>query len=122
MDAHGGANSAVAAVPKDATSYVHRDKLWLFQYVILATDAADREPYDAVDREPYAFLDRWIDAITDGMPDSDWGRYAKYIDPDLSQEDALEQYYGQHLSRLEAIKTKVDPTDLFHFPQGILPQ
>ncbi|KAM0494034.1 hypothetical protein ACHAO3_005813 [Verticillium nonalfalfae] len=114
MDAHGGANSAVAAVPKDATSYVHRDKLWLFQYVILATDA--------VDREPYGFLDRWIDAITDGMPDSDWGRYANYIDPELGQEDALEQYYGQHLSRLEAIKTKVDPTDLFHFPQGILPQ
>ncbi|PNH61910.1 hypothetical protein VD0002_g5988 [Verticillium dahliae] len=114
MDAHGGANSAVAAVPKDATSYVHRDKLWLFQYVILATDAADREPY--------GFLNRWIDAVIDGMPDSDWGRYANYIDPELSQKDALEQYYGQHLSRLEAIKTKVDPTDLFHFPQGILPQ
>ncbi|KAM0282349.1 hypothetical protein ACHAQH_003028 [Verticillium albo-atrum] len=114
IDAHGGANSAVTAVPKDATSYVHRDKLWLFQYAILAADP--------VDREPYAFVDGWIDSITESMPDSDWGRYANYIDPELSQEDALQQYYGDHLSRLEMIKTKVDPTDLFHFPQGVLPQ
>jgi hypothetical protein len=31
IDLHGGANSAVSKVARDATSYAHRDRLLLFQ-------------------------------------------------------------------------------------------
>ncbi|KAM0329408.1 hypothetical protein ACHAQA_004715 [Verticillium albo-atrum] len=111
IDVHGDATSAVAAVPKEKTSYAHRDKLWLIQFADLIISPLAQ----------YSFLDGFMSAITDGMADGDWGRYANYIDAELSEEEAVQQYYGDSLPRLGAIKAAVDPADVFHFPQGIRP-
>jgi hypothetical protein len=47
------------------------------------------------------------------------GAYVNFPDPSLTtwQQD----YYGANLSRLELIKTQVDPLQVFHFPQSIPP-
>ncbi|KAF9967786.1 hypothetical protein BGZ73_000376 [Actinomortierella ambigua] len=43
--------------------------------------------------------------------------YQNYMERDLP--DALHAYYGDHLQRLMAIKQRVDPDDVFKFPQSI---
>lgn len=43
--------------------------------------------------------------------------YQNFIDP--SQRDYLQAYYGENLPRLEAVKRKCDPEDLFRYPQSI---
>ena len=43
--------------------------------------------------------------------------YQNFIDP--SQRDYLHAYYGENLPRLQAVKRKYDPGDLFRYPQSI---
>ncbi|OJW78346.1 MAG: hypothetical protein BGO59_30535 [Spirosoma sp. 48-14] len=43
--------------------------------------------------------------------------YQNFIDP--SQEGYLQAYYGTNLPRLQAIKRKYDPENLFNYPQSI---
>lgn len=43
--------------------------------------------------------------------------YQNFIDP--SQQNHLQAYYGENLPRLQAVKRKYDPTDLFRYPQSI---
>ena len=66
-------------------------------------------------------MQNFVGNITAGMNDSDWGQYVNYPDPKLSQDQAQSKYWGKHLSKLQAIKAAVDPGNVFHYPQGILP-
>lgn len=115
IDSHGGANSQIAKVPQDATSYPHRDKLYIIQFY-------DRyENNQTYPDSSFGFLDGWVDAVTEALPRSDWGAYANYADARLSREDAQVQYYGEHLGRLRKIKKKYDPKELFFYPQSVEP-
>lgn len=113
MDVYGDPNSGVVATPEWATSYVHRDKLWLWQLSAVFDDvSADTTP-------GISFLNGLMNSIKDPLPAGSWGRYANYIDSELDRNTALKQYYGAHLERLKGIKTHLDPLDLFHYPQSI---
>jgi len=63
---HGGQNSAIASVSANATSYAHRDKLYIIQF------------YDRIDNGTYpaggqSFLTSWVNAVTAPLKESDWG-------------------------------------------------
>jgi hypothetical protein len=115
IDLHGGNNSAVRAVKSDSASYAHRDYLLMYLF------------YDRVDKgrvypaDGHTYMENFARNITDGMPRSDWGMYINYPDSRLDQQAAQVNYWGDHLAKLQAIKKAVDPDDMFHHPQGVLP-
>lgn len=115
MDVHGDPKSAIAAKPTDATAYSHRDMLWLFQ---IASPLVVNNPDIP---GAISLVNDYMDSIKGNMADGDWGRYANYIDSELSREDAEAQYWSTNLPRLQEIKAKYDPTEVFSNPQSIEP-
>lgn len=116
IDAHGGKNSQVSKVSNDATSYAHRDKLYIIQFY---DRYENNQTYPA---SSFGFLDGWVDAVTDATPRSDWGAYINYADARLPRAEAEKQYYGVNLPRLQSIKAKYDPKELFYYPQSVEPK
>ena len=113
LDIHGGQNSAVGRVAPDATAYAHRDKLFLMQFQDRVAGSGGK-PYNK-------FLDDWISSVTNSMPKSDYGMYINYADTALNRTAAQELYYGKNLPRLQQLKAKYDPTELFYYPQSVQP-
>jgi len=116
LDIHGGKNSQITKVPLDATAYAHRDKLYLIQFY---DRYENNQTYPATS---FGFLDGWVDTTVKALPRSDWGAYANYADARLSREVAEQQYYGDHLPRLQKLKAKYDPKQLFYYPQSVQPK
>jgi hypothetical protein len=98
IDACGG---AINRVKPTATAFVHRNALASIQYY--AGGAGARA---------------WVDSSRAGLKPAVTGAaYVNYIDPHLANWQ--QAYYGANLKRLQAVKKKVDPHNLFHFPQSI---
>jgi hypothetical protein len=114
LDMHGGAQSAISAVSAEATSYAHRDKLYIIQFY-------DRIPEGEFPADGTRFLNGWVDAVTAPLKDGDWGMYINYADPTLDREAAQRLYYGGNLRRLQRLKAKFDPEERFYYPQSIRP-
>jgi len=115
IDLHGGKASAVTATATNAMAYAHRDYLLMYSFYD-RVDNAGRYPADG-----FSLMQGFVGNITSSMDPSDWGQYVNYPDPKLSQDQAQSRYWGKHLSKLQAIKASVDPGNVFHYPQGILP-
>ncbi|KAK3936648.1 putative FAD-linked oxidoreductase YvdP [Diplogelasinospora grovesii] len=114
IDLHGGNTSAVSVPATDSTSYMHRDFLLMYSFY----DRVDKGAYPA---DGFALMQNFVSNITSSMADSDWGMYVNYPDPKMGQKTAQVNYWGTHLPRLQSIKKAVDPTDVFHYPQGVVP-
>lgn len=56
-------------------------------------------------------------AVRNAKPDGKWSSYVNYVDPRL--KDWAKEYYGDALARLEEVKRRVDPENLFDFEQGL---
>jgi hypothetical protein len=114
VDLHGGPTSAITKPDPESTAYAHRDFLLMFSF----NDRVDAGNYPATG---FSFLQNFVRNVTVGMLDSDWGMYINYPDPKMDQTTAQAKYWGKHLEKLRSIKGTVDPGNLFHFPQGVMP-
>ncbi|KAM7218258.1 putative FAD-linked oxidoreductase YvdP [Rhypophila decipiens] len=114
IDLHGGKTSAVSKPDPAETAYAHRD--YLFMYLFY--DRVDKGVYPT---EGFTTVGNFVKNVTNTLEDNSWGQYINYPDSRMDQETAQASYWGQHLPRLQAIKKQVDPDNLFHFPQGVLP-
>jgi hypothetical protein len=113
IDLHGGANSAVSKVARDATSYAHRDRLLLFQLY-------DRV-FGTYPANGFGLIQSFGQSISNLTTEGNWGMYINYADTQLSSTRAQQLYWGANLDRLRRIKRQYDPTQLFYNPQSITP-
>ncbi|KAL1878594.1 hypothetical protein VTK73DRAFT_7772 [Phialemonium thermophilum] len=116
IDMYGGANAAIPQVAATTTSYAHRgDRLFLYEFY-------DRQVSGKTfPASGFAFLDGFVDAFTRHLDTSQWGMYVNYADPRMSRAEAQEVYWRDSLPRLQQIKARVDPADLFYYPQSVEP-
>ncbi|KAF2667397.1 glucooligosaccharide oxidase [Microthyrium microscopicum] len=112
------AGGAVNDVALDATAYAHRDALFYLQ-----SYAIELNPLEAVSPKIKGFLTGLNKVIEDGMKvagfNEDLGSYPGYVDLELKTPQ--KDYWRYNLPRLEEIKTKYDPKDIFHNPQSVQP-
>jgi FAD/FMN-containing dehydrogenase len=105
---------AVADVAPGATAFVHRQALADVQYLAFwpQSDVATADANLAWMRTTYAST---FPAISAGGA----GCYVNYCDDELPTDAWPRLYYGDNLSRLQAIKRAYDPDDVFKGPQSI---
>jgi len=115
VDMHGGKNSYISSIPQNATSYFHRESLFLYALY-------DRVNFGTYPSNGFSFLNGWVDAFTTKLDTNQWGMYINYADPTMTRTVAQQNYWRGALPRLQRIKAAVDPNDVFYFPQGVEPK
>ncbi|CAG7928911.1 unnamed protein product [Penicillium olsonii] len=101
---------AINDVPMNATAYVHRDAImWMQSYVVVGFD-----PPSFIAKR---FLNRLHEVVIGNRPPGPLRSYPGYVDPFM--KDGQMAYWGTNLPRLQDIKTRVDPKDVFHNPQSV---
>ncbi len=104
------AGGAVAAVPTDATAFVHRKALMLSTIDLSWTPEDDA----AAVRANQVWLDEFHAAMQPFTSDESFQNFI-----DEAETNYLRAYYGANLQRLVEIKRKYDPDNLFRFTQSI---
>lgn len=107
FDGYGGTINQVAA---GETAFVHRDAVACAQYSVT---------YPTAPPSPAATsaASTWLEGLHDLFAPVTQGSYQNYIDPTLAEWPNA--YYGANLPRLEQVKVKYDPDDVFRFAQSI---
>ncbi|MFJ6948068.1 FAD-binding oxidoreductase [Streptomyces wuyuanensis] len=106
LDALGG---AVGRVDPAATAFVHRDALFLAQYIVSWPDRASATTV--------ARHQAWLDGTHAAMRPWASGRaYQNYTDPKL--RDWRRAYFGANAERLARVKKAYDPGRMFRHPQA----
>jgi hypothetical protein len=108
FELQGGATNDI---PAGATAYAHRDVL-----LYMETFGID---IGRVSHTTRSFITGINEAITSRMPNTVFGSYPGYVDPELPNGQV--SYWGPNLSKLEHIKRAIDPKDIFHNPQSVRP-
>jgi hypothetical protein len=107
FDSWGGAVSQLH--PAD-TAFVHRDALFGAQYTASWARQAGNGP-QAANQASLRSVRAPLHPYATGAA------YQNYADPSLA--DPQTAYYGANLARLQLVKRRYDPDDLFHLPQGV---
>jgi FAD/FMN-containing dehydrogenase len=104
-----GFGGAVNDLAPGATAFPHRTMSYSLQYRTYWNDVHLAAPAYAWARDAFAVLD----------PHTAMKSYRNYCDLDLT--DWRERYHGENYARLRRVKTLLDPSNRFRFPQGIEP-
>lgn len=101
LDALGG---AVRAIDEAATGFGHRKAFATVQYTATFDDGADPAPFDAFVRDSRDAMKLF------------WGTGAYFNYSDSRITDPGPAYFGDHASRLAAIRSAADPAGIFALP------
>jgi FAD/FMN-containing dehydrogenase len=102
---------AANTLPRNATAYVHRDSLFMANYICENAVAP-------VSNEALAAGHQFVDAGFAALnPWSNGETYQNFIDPSLP--DWARSYYAENYLRLLAVKSIYDPHNAFRFAQSI---
>ena len=99
---------AVGQIPSNSTAYYYRNALIAQEY--LTTWEEPEEEQQNI---------RWIERVRTTLSPYTAGDYVNF--PDLYIKDWPTAYYGRNLRRLQDVKTKYDPSNVFQFAQSIPP-
>jgi hypothetical protein len=99
---------AAARVPADATAYAHRASPIMVNVMALYTPE-DRSRQEA-----------WVNGFAASLRQDDAGAYVNFLGAE-SAERVRAAYPGSTWDRLQAIKAKYDPDNLFRLNQNIAP-
>lgn len=109
LDASGG---AINRVRPGATAFVHRTAICSVQYLA--------NWYDDTPRSAVASAAVWPQNTRQAMQRYVSGQaYQNYADPSI--KDFANAYFGANYRRLQQIKARYDPEDLFHHSQSVRP-
>ncbi|KAI0597101.1 hypothetical protein F4775DRAFT_584510 [Biscogniauxia sp. FL1348] len=112
VDLYGGADSQIRVKDPEFSAFSHRNAMWVAQHYG-HVDEADEFPAAGID-----FVNGLNEAMTRKL--AEYGAYENYIDPTLTRDQARALYYGNQLhGKLEALKRKLDPENVFSHPQSI---
>jgi FAD/FMN-containing dehydrogenase len=103
-------NGAAGRVKKTATPWWHRDALWAEVIVGVDPDPAKKEEISAWAKEYWSAL----------HPYSLGGAYINFMMEE--GEDRIRATYGKNYARLQKIKKRYDPTNVFRTNQNINPK
>jgi FAD/FMN-containing dehydrogenase len=102
---------AVLRVPTDATAFAHRDATFAFNVVATWTERSDAERHIRWAKEFFAALE----------PFATGGVYVNFLGDE--GEDRVRAAYGEHTyKRLQALKSKYDPANVFRLNQNVHPK
>jgi hypothetical protein len=107
FDGYGGVINQVGA---GDTAFVHRSAVTCAQYSITYAGAPPSQSQTSTAAE-------WLDHLQQAFAPASQGSYQNYIDPTLTNWQ--QAYYGSNLPRLQQVKRKYDPDQVFHFAQSI---
>jgi FAD/FMN-containing dehydrogenase len=101
---------AIRRVDPEATAFPHRDAAWLLNIPAIWETAAEDEAEIAWARGAFAAL----------VPYLTGGKYVNFMDQD--ENAAVPAAYGGTLKRLQAVKRRYDPDNVFRLNQNIAPK
>ncbi|WP_201377942.1 FAD-binding oxidoreductase [Ktedonobacter sp. SOSP1-52] len=96
---------AVSRIPTDATAFYHRQAKFYMEWDSPWTNDTEAGPATA-----------WVEQFREALQPYVNGSYINV--PNRSITD-LRVYYGDNLARLQEVKRKYDPENVFHFEQSI---
>ena len=102
-------NGACHDVAADATAFGHRDATYAVVIAGMWPDAADNEANTAWVKDYYAAI----------APHSQPGGYINFAAPD--DQGKVAENYGANFARLQEVKRRYDPDNLFRLNQNIQP-
>ncbi|GGI11848.1 FAD-binding oxidoreductase [Gottfriedia solisilvae] len=99
---------AISRVPKHKTAFFWRRPLFYTEW----TASWEKKAQQTMNLES-------VESVRQQMKPYVTGSYVNV--PDQNIENFGEAYYGSNFERLQRVKAKYDPENLFHFPQSIPP-
>ena len=109
---YGGPDSQINVTPSTSSAYSDRSNLWNFQNYARRAGSTS----SAI----ISFVAGLNDAIISAQPETAFGAYANYVDPELTAGQAHSLYYdAPTYAKLNEIKKKVDPGKVFWNPQAV---
>ncbi len=100
---------AYARVPADATAYAHRDSRNMVNLAAFFTGPDDKQPKA-----------EWLQRFAESMQQNDSGSYVNFME-EVGEERLKLAYPGNTWNRLQTIKARYDPENLFCLNQNIPP-